>query len=75
MVSKCSICEKPIEKKEEVAWNWADEPAHKLCVLNKAEVACDNMTCFDLLDEEQDECECGDTLKPITNRERKALFV
>jgi len=76
MVVDCSICFKPIEEKSN--WNWGEEPAHKLCVLNTAQVACDSMCCFDLeetADETNNECECGEKLKTITERERKALLV
>ena len=73
MEEECSICHKKKEKDEN--WMWGEEPAHKLCVLNEAQVACDNMCCFDMDDGAQDECECGLKLKPITERERKALLV
>lgn len=74
-IMKCEICGKEVKKDENFVW--ADGTAHKLCVLTHAETACDGMCCFGMLDdpEEARECECGDTMKPLTEREKKALLV
>ena len=69
-MNKCTICGKDTADN----WRWGDEPAHRLCVIEEAETACDNMCCLSILEEEGEECECGLTLKRLTEREKKALM-
>jgi len=65
----CAICKKPMKETE---WSWAEEDAHKECVLTTATGICsDDCGWFDML-EEGDECrECGAKLKPLTDKDRK----
>lgn len=66
---QCSICEKPVDDEN---WCWNEETAHKICVVETAEVACDDMTCFSMTDEY--ECIDGLKFKTLTKREKKALL-
>ena len=68
----CGICKKSVK---EVSWIWQDEPAHKHCIANVAEYACDDMNCFTIADDDDrhHECECGEKFRKLTYREKKAL--
>jgi hypothetical protein len=72
-MNECAICGKEVKKDEN--WRWADEPAHKICVLTEAETACDDMVCFGMVDDTNEDCECGLKMKKLTKREKKALLV
>ena len=67
----CEICKK---EATDTGWIWGGSPAHKECVVDEADAACDEMNCFSITDEIGQGCEDGSKLKPLTQREKKALL-